>query len=867
MICHNSRRLSCPTKFLSALSAVILISVTTFAQQKKAWFVDGYHGGIWGHYPVWNTRFMADMVKNNPQWKINIEIEPETWDDARVKDPEAYKDFQALMADQSASGMRIEYVNPGYAQSYTYNISGESIIRQFKYGIEKVMAHFPTAQFTTYSSEEPCFTSALPQILTSFGYKYASLKNPNTCWGGYVREFGGELVNWVGPDGTKLITVPRYATEKLLPGSTWQTNAFYNSAQYVNDAFAYGIEHPVGMTLQDAGWRNGLYLGNGSKSYQPTEYTTWRNYFENVAIKSPKQDWKLSQEDVLVSLVWGSQVLQKLAQNVRHAENNIVMAEKIAAINKVYHNAAWPKANIDEAWRNLMLSQHHDCWIVPYNGRPGNTWADKVVKWTAVTNHVADSVKYGVAEVGNVKYIRVYNTLGIARSEWVSVDIPASLAGKHIMVTDRANNPTPSQIVKDTTSAVGKLIFKAAVPSLGYTTYTLAEGGSPVKGNIVSKLSDGRYKLQTDLYTIIINPAKGGIIESLIAKRILNREFVDKASERGFNELRGYFGKEKAYLSSKDKPAEVTVLDDGVALAKIQIKGSLGEHKFTQVLTLAQGQKRIDMQVAIDYTGNPEIGEPTAPNTYKATDNHKGFYNDREKLMVLFPAALKDQKIYKNAPYDVTESKLENTFFTRWDSIKNNVLLNWVDVTDGKGATGIAVFTDHTTNYAHSKDHTLGLTLQYAGVGLWGRNYKAEGRTLVNYSLLPHAGKWDNASVWTESDKWNEPLSVKLLDKQPEVDDIVRSLINVQGTGYEVSSVIFEGNDMLVRLFNAESDDKEKKIAFDFSANRAQLVELNGNTKQDLVITQNAKGEPSVLVSMPRFGFRTIKFINPAKTN
>jgi alpha-mannosidase len=40
------------------------------------------------------------------------------------------------------------------------------------------------------------------------------------------------------------------------------------------------------MTLQDAGWKYGPILKDGSKAYQPTEYTTWRNYFENVAIKS-----------------------------------------------------------------------------------------------------------------------------------------------------------------------------------------------------------------------------------------------------------------------------------------------------------------------------------------------------------------------------------------------------------------------------------------------------------------------------------------------------------------------------------------------------------------------------------------------------
>jgi alpha-mannosidase len=168
--------------FSALLFFTIAVSYCKYASAQTAYYIDGYHGGIWGHYPDWNTRFMADMLKENPNWRINIELEPETWARARAVDPTAYADFKALFADQSLNG-RIEYVNPAYAQSYNYNISGESIIRQFSYGIKMVRMHFPEAIFTSYSSEEPCFTSALPQILKSFGFKYASLKNPNTCWG------------------------------------------------------------------------------------------------------------------------------------------------------------------------------------------------------------------------------------------------------------------------------------------------------------------------------------------------------------------------------------------------------------------------------------------------------------------------------------------------------------------------------------------------------------------------------------------------------------------------------------------------------------------------------------------------------------
>ncbi|MDB5016769.1 MAG: hypothetical protein JWQ84_1601 [Mucilaginibacter sp.] len=398
-------------------------SVKVSAQ--TAYYIDGYHGGIWGHYPDWNTRFMADMLKKNPDWKINIELEPETWARAQAVDPSAYADFKALFADQSLNG-RIEYVNPAYAQSYMYNISGESIIRQLSYGMKMIKAHFPEAVFTSYSSEEPCFTSALPQILTSFGFKYASLKNPNTCFGGYTRPHSGELVNWIGPDGTAIIASPRYDVETLAAKSTWQTIAWNNSAAYVNAALAAGIAHPIGMTLQDAGWKGGPFIGNGVHGDIKSTYTTWRNYFANVAAKDPRQNWKVSQEDMLVSLVWGSQVTQQIAQKVRVSENKLVATEKLAAMAKIYAAAVWPQAALDSAWRTLLLSQHHDCWIVPYNGKPGNTWADKVTGWTGHTNRICDSIINQAGATLNQpgvsgNYITVYNTTGVNRDEVISV--------------------------------------------------------------------------------------------------------------------------------------------------------------------------------------------------------------------------------------------------------------------------------------------------------------------------------------------------------------------------------------------------------------------------------------------------------------
>jgi alpha-mannosidase len=197
---------------------VFLVVGAAAANAQRAWFIDGYHGGIYGHYPPGFTGFVVEQLRNNPEWRINLEIEPETWDFARVYEPEAYAKLRELMEDQSDGG-RIEIVNPTYAQSYFFQSSGESLIRQFQYGIRKTREHFPNVILTTYSSEEPCFTSCLPSVLKSFGYSFAALKNPNTCWGGYTSAHGGELVNWIGPEGTSILTVPRYASEALQSNS------------------------------------------------------------------------------------------------------------------------------------------------------------------------------------------------------------------------------------------------------------------------------------------------------------------------------------------------------------------------------------------------------------------------------------------------------------------------------------------------------------------------------------------------------------------------------------------------------------------------------------------------------------------------
>jgi alpha-mannosidase len=890
------------------LTALLLLSCILRAQPSQpsppsqppqpAYFIDGYHGGIYGHIPPWQTKFMVDKLDQYPDWKINLELEPESWDTIAIKDSAAYEAFRARITDQSAQG-RVEYINPAYGQSYLYNISGESIIRQFYYGMRKLRQHFPGIRFSSYSSEEPCFTSALPQILRSYGITYASLKNPNTCWGGYTRAYGGGLVNWIGPDGTSVLTVPRYAIEALKPHSTWETIASNNSIEYVLSAFHAGITSPVGMCLQDAGWANGPWIKSGEDyrpgpddmqdvkhSYHPTVYETWRGYFETKTSRKTDQDWHFSQEDVLTSLVWGGQILQQVAQEVRAAENKVVAAEKLASMAALYKATPWPGISLDEAWRTLLLAQHHDCWIVPYNVRAGLTWADHTKQWTGNTINRSDSIldqsMAALASPGGTNQITVFNTTATERDECVEVQLPAGWTGATI--TDNDNHAVTGQ-----PTATNKWLFRAHVPSLGYAVYHLqqaqgagqgsAQGaGQPAdasrhatQGAHVTRMDNGTYRIETDLYSLILDPAKGGAITRLATKGRNAKVFTDAKSFHHFNELRGNFYREGGFRSSADTTAQLEILENGPLRIRVQVKGVIAGTPFTQLLTLQQGEPRIDVHLQIDWAGNHAIGE--SPDNIKGHELRKEFYNDSFKLQALFPVALSGQQIYKNAPFDVLKSKLPNTFFDSWDSIKNVVVLNWVDVTGKDDRYGLAVFSDQTTSYAHGPNYPLALTIQYSGPGLFGRDYTITGPTTMDYAIIPHAGRWDQAGIWTAATRYNEPLRAKLdqpqANEQPHATDQAQSarpadqnhsLLHLSNAGWEVSSITTSGNDLLIRLFNAEGKDSLQRIYPTFPVKSASIVALDGHEMQQLDSRQDPQGKTYFDLSAPRFGFRTIKF-------
>ncbi|GMK45390.1 alpha-mannosidase [Paenibacillus glycanilyticus] len=838
---------------------------------KKAYFVDGYHGGIKGHMPLGSWADVIRRLEQNPDWKLSLDIEPISWEALRRTDPRSYDAIKQHL--QSHAG-RVEMVAGSYAQPYGWVIGGESNIRQLIRGREIIREHFPETVVDTYASQEPCWSSSYPQILRSLGYKRAVLKNPGTGWGGYASGINHETVLWVGPDGTSIPCVPRYECEELL--NCWESEAGYMKPEFVEKCKAYGIAHPAGSFLQDLGWMARPWL---NEDY--IQYTTWREYIEEIAAK-PAEAWYFTQEDIRCTLPWGEGTLQRMSREVRAAEQAVVSAEKLASLSSVTGNFAYPKEKLREAWDQLLLSQHHDAWIcaTTRTGREKWAWQAGTQSWLA--EEIAGDIRFRAMsgmvqepqdEIEPQTYgVRVFNTSGIARKELTEIEVPGAGGTAWIRVLDVGGRVVPSQLVptrvsqEDGSVFAGKLLFEAETPAMGYRDYRLeyvkredaeAAGKQP-EDNAASVQIHGDYAiLTTDLYRIGIDAKRGGVITELY-DLMNNRPLI--APGNPFNELTGYLMEEARWASSMESPVALKVVENGPLRVTVEMNGQFADTGFVMTLSAAKGWRRIDFHARFLYERDTWIGDPweMAPEN-RSTERRKSHHNTRYKLQARFPAAFGEGKLYKNSAFDVTESRHSDTRYERWDEIKHNIILNWVDIYDEQSNRGLAIFSDHTTDYSHGGHDPLALTLGWGAEGgfWWGKRPLRDAQEM-RYAILPHEDRWDRAGIAQESERWTQPLQPMLIRWSNRTPKSL-SLLQVSVPSIEIISFQRDGEDLLVRLYNSGTEDSAFSFVVKAESSGISAVELDGKHKERLQHSRLPNGGSEVGMTLPRHGLATLR--------
>ena len=505
--------------------------------------------------------------------------------------------------------------------------------------------------------------------------------------------------------------------------------------------------------------------------------------------------------------------------------------------------------------------------------------------WTLYAATVADGEMSRMAKAinpGNNLMVKVFNTTSLNRDEVVEVDLPAGFLteGNGVCITDSRGRKIACHVIERTKgkngiwnkkgtdkgkeektkdcSKVQRLQFKATVPPMGYASYSVARISKSENGIhsdfVINTPGGGKnVRIENDKVLLEIDLCNGGTVKSLKLKDGAGREYAPADTSRfALCELRGFFYEEGRFRSSTETPAKIIAQETTPLMQSVTIAGEIAGHPFTQTYRLTEGNARIDCSLHIDWKGNPGIGEYREKNWHS---DRRGFCDDRYKLCLLMPTSFDGVRLWKDAPFDSYETGETSNVFNRWSEIKNNVILNWVDVTDREGSMGLGLLTDHTGSYVHDPEYPTALTLQYSGPGLWGPDYGINGPLDVDYSIVPHVGTTGADAMTDEADCFNEPLMAILCGGSGRAE--TGSLLGVGGEGYKVSAAIVnpDGESMTLRMLNTHADGS-CRVRLNIKSARIVETDLRGNAVGTPVA--ESKGDVTDIdVKMSRNGFRT----------
>jgi alpha-mannosidase len=832
--------------------------------KKKIYYFDGYHGGQEGHMPLGAFRTILDFLEEKPEWKINLDVEPESWKLLKYRDPHSFK----RLLEKIQEG-RVEIVGETYSQPLTCGLNGESIIRNFVYGREALKRNLGDINVENYVAQEPTFTSCMPQILLSLGYKHASLFN-STVFAGYTQGVNSPVVLWKGNDGSEILTIPNYPINEIVKhennGSTWWS--LYNlfaTPDYVQLCYDKGIDPPHAMCLQDLGHhaelapeakRDGI-----DRSY--LEYITAKEYFEKVNVEDVPV--LKGQELIRVGLAWSEKTLGEYLKATRAYEYQLLTSEILNAVSTLQFGMDFER-DIRDCWKHFMLTVHHDVWVCT-----NHTFTESMrYQLYALDNQYRDlrsdlSESLVFNENDNIT-VTVFNPSQKSGRRLVELNISLGKEVTGCIVTVKGSE-LPAEVLERNLSVDifepldaemcmnngchKKILFYYDFKPFEFVEFEL----EPifVEKTIEKPLivqTDKELVFENDLVRIKVDLLHGGCISSYYDK-IKDYEYV---KENGyFNELKGYFDEDNRFVSNIENPAKILNIQSGANIAILRLCVPVASANVVIEYKFNKENAYLDVQTRIDCADNTKIGDPYKTDDWH--DLHRTIYDIKYGFNAYFATSFEQKHLDKHCAFDVCRTQEESTEYNNVKEIKHNIAVNWLDVTDEQH--GLAIFVDRTTSYTKEKMDEVGVSLLWGTdcSCIWSSDLSRVSR-VENYRILPHEGAWEDADIWGENDAYNRQLC-SFVGKMKKPLTLPFDLI---ANRVEVSAFFVENGEYYIRLFNYGNAEQLKlKIAEPFTG----LISCSHDKKENSHLLQK-NSEGIVEFSMRRFEIKTFKLSSQA---
>lgn len=488
------------------------------------------------------------------------------------------------------------------------------------------------------------------------------------------------------------------------------------------------------------------------------------------------------------------------------AERASVAAEWLGALD-------YPKRDMDETWKRMLVHQFHD--DLPGTSTPRVyefSWNDELISLDRFS-HMLTTAVAGVADQMNTNVsgtpVILYNTESFPVKAVAEVTLP-EMAGSY-SVTDSRGKKVASQVVTDS-NGKRHLLIEASLPGTGFAVYNVKAGGSKlntVEKN-VSVVENSVYKLTID--------SKGNI-SSLIDKRAGNKELVAQGKSIGlvvFDDCRSEAWPaweilkhtvDKAPLDV-DTDVNVSLVENGPLRKTLRVTKAYGDSRFSQYIRLYEGAQadRIDVYNEVDWRSMNSL------------------------LKVQFPLSVSNEK----ATYDLGLGSVQ-----RGNNQANSYEVyshEWTDLTDRSGNYGVTILNDSKYGWDKPDDNTIRLSLLFAPKPGGGYRYQDRqdlGYHEFTYSIVGHSGQLDKSQAIQKSTVLNSPL--RAFSTAKHKGDLGRefSFVTCDNANVTVRALkkAENGDEYVLRVYeNTGSGSQTARIRF--ATDIVKAVEADGTEKE-----------------------------------
>jgi alpha-mannosidase len=701
---------------------------------------------------------------------------------------EDYPEIFAAVREKIAGG-QWEITGATWIEPDTNLPGGESLVRQFLYGIRTVRHEFGVDMKLLWLPDVFGYSYALPQIIRQCGVRY--LMTTKISWSQFNR-FPYDTFRWRGLDGTELLTHFVTTPEETSPFYTYNGQLRPAEVQGLWDQYRQKEVNDELLLL--FGWGDG---GGGPTREMLESARVLANLPGLPRVRLGKAEPYFAGLAERVSEkqlpVWDGELYLEYHRGTYTSQAYNKRANRLSEI--LYHNAEWlsaladvltaesayPAAALQQGWELILLNQFHD--ILPGSSirqvyeDSRRDYEQIAAIGQEVLGRAQQRLVAGLA--GDEAQLAVFNSLSWTRDSLVELPWSEEWAGKTILNPD--GRPSPVQRVHNEQGR--RLLLQAeALPSLGYRAYPLvaAESESEPGELIVTplRLENGYYRLELN---------ERGQIVSLFDKSAGRQALA--AGGRG-NVLQVFEDKPMAFdawdidIYYQEKMREIGELVESVVEEEGPLRGVLrlewrySDSTISQRLTIYRRSPRIDFRTVVDWQEQQTLLKVAFPLNVRAT---------RATFEIQFGAI--ERPTHWNTSWD----------YARFEQVGHK----WVDLSEGN--YGVALLND--CKYGHDvKDNVLRLTLIKSAVR---PDPEADrGRHDFTYSLLPHQGNWQQGRVVGEAYALNYPslpLLVEPAGRQPALPAHY-SFAAVDSDHVIIESIkkTEEGDAWIVRLYECK---------------------------------------------------------------